>query len=218
MRSRRVFVAATLAVGLSASLVPYAGANHQFEYIPQTTKLFMRNSSTACPGTPFLSIEAGSGEPGCGYQGGAPFGELYHAGAPVASTIKAYTTQDGMPQYLDPSRNLVGSLRIVATATTNRMAVGQIRVDLTFRGVRDTGATVILGSSSTEKIVDPTTSAQTDFPFTVDLANSLDKALFTEITVDVDIRGWHVLTGYHRLNGESWLDLPTFEKRPIPHP
>jgi hypothetical protein len=214
---RQALAVVALALGMMGLLTVPVSADHEFEYIPTATRLFMRNSATTCPGTPFLSIEAGAGEPGCGYQGGAPFGELFHAGAPVGSTIRVYTTQDGMPQYLDPTRNATGNVTVVATATTNRMAAGQIRVDVTVRARTEAGQSVVLGTSSSEQLVNPTNSAETNFPFTLNIADSLDKVRLDEVSIDVDIRGWHVLTGYHRLNGQSWLELGTYERRPIPH-
>ena len=221
MHARRALLAA-LATGLIGSVAGTAGATHTYTYEPTTTKLFMRNDGTAptpCPGDPFLSTTAGTAEPGCGYQGGAPFGELYHNGAPVASTLKTYITRDGTPQYLDPSRNVSGNIRVVATATTERRAVGQIRVDLTLRARTQGGQTETLGTHSSEVIVNPTSPGEVDFPFTMDLGahTALDKVALSELTMVVDIRGWHVLTGYQRLNGESWFDLPAYLRIPIPH-
>lgn len=223
MLPRRTMIAVALAAGLAGSIASPAGATHTFRWEPTTTKFFMRNApppgTPSCPGDPFLSTTAGSGEPACGYIGGLPFGELNHAGAPVGSTIITHTTRDGTPQYLDPSRDVSGNVRIVATAQTNRMAAGQIIVDLTLRGRRTSGQTVVLGTYQGEAIVNPTNSAETDFPFTMDLGGlgGLDKQSFTELTMVVDIHGWHVLTGYFRLNGQSWFDLPAWLKIPIPH-
>jgi len=218
MLARRALLAA-LATGLIAWPAGMAGADHEYTYEPTTTKFFMRNEGTTCPGDPFLSTTAGSAEPGCGYQGGAPFGELYHNGAPVASTLKTYITRDGTPQYLDPSREVRGNVRVVATATTERRAVGQIQVDVTLRARTQGGQTVTLGTHSSEVIVNPTSPGEVDFPFTMDLGThaGLDKVALSELTIVVDIRGWHVLTGYQRLNGESWFDLPAYLRIPIPH-
>jgi len=222
MNLRRLFALGTVALGLIAASGPPAIATHEFEYIPTTTRFFMRNDSTACPGTPFLSQTSAASEPGCGFQGGAPFGELYHNGAPVASTIKTYTTRSddepaSVPVYLDATKSITGNVTVVATAQTNRMAVGQVRVDTTVRAKTSTGQIVTFGTNSTTKIVDPTNSAQTDFPFTFDPADNLDKVRLDEVTVVVDIRGWHVLTGYHRLNGQSFAEFGTYERRPIQH-
>lgn len=218
MLGRRVLLTA-LATGLIGSIAGVAGATHTYTYDPSTTRFYMRNGGASCPGDPFLSRTAGASEPGCGYVGGLPFGELYHAGAPIGSTLKTYVTRDGTPQYLDPSRDVKGNVRVVATATTNRMAAGQIRVDVTLRARLQGGQTITLGTDSSETIVNPTNSAEVDFPFTMDLGAhaGLKKAALSELTVVVDIRGWHVLTGYHRLNGQSWFDLPAYIRAPVPH-
>lgn len=219
MLVRRTLLAA-LATGLLASSAGIAGATHQFTYEPTTTRFFMRNDGgTTCPGDPYLSTTAGANEPGCGYQGGAPVAELHYNGAPIAYTPKTYITRDGTPQYLDPSRDVSGNVRVVSTATTNRMAAGQIQVDVTLRARTQAGQNIVLGTHSSEVIVNPTNSAEVDFPFTIDLAThaGLDKVALSELTTVVDIRGWHVLSGYHRLNGASWFDLPAYIRTPIPH-
>ncbi len=214
---RRSLVAAVTAglVGLAGAP---AGATHEFTYTPTNTKFFMRNEATACPGDPFLSLEAGTADAGCGFVGGAPIGELASNGVTTLGTgVRTYTSRDGVPVYLDALRNATGNVRVVGGAQTNRMAVGQIRVDVTVRAKNQAGAEIVLGTHSAEQIVNPTNSAQTDFPFTLDIADSFDKVRLNEITVEVNIRGLHVLTGYHRLNDASWVDLATYDRQPIPH-
>lgn len=219
MISRRAGVLLALLVGVSGIAIPQAGATHEYEYIPTTTRLFMRNSGGAtCPGVTFLALEAGSGEPGCGFQGGAPVGELYRAGVTnLGNGIRTYTTQEVPPQYLDPTRNATGNVTVVATATTQRMAVGNIRVDVTLQAKNAAGQTLTLGSFTSEQLVNPTNSAENNFPFTINIADNLDKVRLDEITTIVEIRGWHILTGYHRLNGQSWTELGTYERRAIIH-
>lgn len=213
--TRRIFLAG-LAFGIVALAGGVANATHTVSHTPTNTKFFMRNDGGAtCPGDPFLSVTPGQAEPGCGYQGGIPAGELYHAGV-LASTIRTYTSRDGVPVVLDAARDATGNVRVVSTSQTNRMAVGQVRVDVTVRGISKSGSEVVLGKASSEKIINPTNSAEIDFPFTINVPDSLDKTQLNELTVDVDIRGWHILSGYHRLNGFSWVDLATFKVEPIP--
>lgn len=196
-----LLVAALVVLGASAvSATP--------TYEPGNQMLYMRNDATACSGNPFLDVVPGANEVGCGYQGGAPFGELYHAGAPVASTIKNYATSDAVAFTLDATRNITGNNRVVATSQTNRMAVGQIRVDTKIFGSTATGGEITLGTATLTKTVDPTNSAEVDFPFTIDVPDSFDKSKLVSLRATVDIRGFHVLTGYHRLNGISKFDLP----------
>jgi hypothetical protein len=216
MKPYKQIVIAALVMGAIGLAVVPANATHTSQYVPTNTKFYMRNSATTCPGTTFLSVTPGVAEPGCGYQGGAPFGELYHAGAPVGSTIRTYTTSDGVPVYLDALRSTTGNVHVVSTATTNRMAAGQVRVDVTVRATKQGGGQIVLGTSTSEQIVNPTNSAEMDFPFTLNVADTADRTQLTAISVDVDIRGFHVLSGYHRLNGQSWLDLATYRLEPIP--
>ena len=215
--SGRALIVATLAVGLLGVVGGEAGATHEYIYTPTTTRFFMRNDAPGCPGTPFLSITAGSGEQSCGYVGGLPYGELSHTGAPVGSTVITYTARDGVPTYLDPTRDATGNVTVVATAQTSRMAVGQIIVVVTLKAKSDTGQTIVLGSHSSEALVNPTNSAETSFPFTMEMNDAFDKVRLDQVTVDVDIRGWHVLTGFHRLDGQSYLDLPAYVRTAKPH-
>lgn len=214
---RRSLVAAVTA-GLVALVGAPAGADHEFTYTPTNTKFFMRNEGTACPGSPFLSTTPGTADPGCGFVGGAPIGELASNGVTTLGTgVRTYTSTDGVPVYLDALRNATGNVRVVATATTNRMAVGQVRVEVTVSARKQGGGEVILGTHTAEQIVNPTNSSQTDFPFTLNIDDTLDKVRLDEITVRVNIRGWHILTGYHRLNDASWVDLGTYNRQPIAH-
>lgn len=207
---RRVAPLLVLAVLVGASSA--AGADS-----PVTRRMYMRNSDTGCPGTPFLALQAGSGEPGCGYVGGAPFAELSRNGAPVGAPPRVYetmtTSNNATPaQVLDATRDIAGNVRVVATSQTQRNAVGQVRVDTTVTGYRADGTAVELGSASTTQLVHPRNSAATDVPFTIAIDDALDRTTLQRVAVTVDIRGWHILTGYHRLNGESWMDLPAIEQ------
>lgn len=203
MRHRLLIAVLTAVLALLLAPTSLLAAEPQQE----TQRFFMRNGGTGCPGAPFLSPQPGAGEPGCGYLGGAPLGELYHAGVWESSTIKTYVGNEGLPLELDATRDLTGNVRVVSSATSNRMAVGQVRVDVTVRG-RFGNQTVALGTDSETVVINPTNSAEVDFPFTVDLPDERHGQNVTELSIDVDIRGVHVLTGYHRLNGQSWLDLP----------
>lgn len=176
--------------------------------VPSEVKLFPRNDGNGCPGDPFLAVTPGTGEPGCGYVAGAPFRELTHAGAPVTSNLRSYQMRGSFTQALDATRDVTGGNRVVATSQTGRRAVGQIRVDVTLIGLQ--GRTeLVLGSDSTETVVNPTNSAEVDLPFRIDVPDELDTTQLTGLRLEVDIRGWHVLTGYHRLNGQSSFTLPT---------
>ena len=216
MRAGKLIPAAT-AIAMVVGLAAPATADHEYIYTPTTTRFFHRNSATVCPGAPHLATTAGTGEPNCGYQAGAPFGELYHTGAPITSTIITYA--GGTLQYLDPGRSVAGVIQINSTQTSNRMGAGWVQVDLTLRALMASGQEVTLGTSSETKLLDPTNSAETDFLFSMPLSAfaSLDKQPVTRLTMLVDIRGWHILTGFHALNGSSWLDLPAYIRTVKPH-
>lgn len=202
---------AVVVVAAMALVVPgFAGAETTLE--PSEQRFYMRNSGTGCPGETFLSTQPGAGEPGCGFVGGAPIGELHRTGiSNLGNGIRIYDTAGGTAvQVLDATRDVAGNVRVVSTATTNRMAVGQVRVDVTVTGRGTNNSQVTLGSHSSEQLVNPTNSAEIDFPFTIDTPDDLDATELKDLTVTVEIRGWHLLTGYLRLNGESWMDLPNY--------
>lgn len=204
MRARQVASVALLA------LVATAGAHVQAAETA-TTRLYMRNDGgSTCPGTTYLADQPGANEPGCGYQGGAPLRELARNGAPVSAPPITYATIDDEerpPLTLDADGDMTGNVRVVATSQTQRNAVGQVRVDVTVRVTDEEGNTTTIGTSSSTKTITPGTP-ELDFPFTLAVADSLDNTKLTGVTAEVDIRGWHVLTGYHRLNGTSYLNVP----------
>lgn len=207
---RSTVVQRLVAVAALALLpVPFASAAG-----PVTERLFLRADGTTCPGATYLSTTAGTGEVGCGYQGGAPFGELAANGAPVSAPPTVFATrepeedQEPVVRVVDASRDLKGVNTIVGTSQTQRNAVGQVRVDVVVSGTKADGTAVELGRDSDTVLVDPRNSAETKIPFEAPLADSVEGAELTGVTVTVQIRGLHVLTGYHRLNGLSFLDLP----------
>jgi hypothetical protein len=181
------------------------------EDVATTTRLFMSNDSTACPGSPYLGLVAGSAEPRCGFQAGAPFGELYHNGAPVADTRTTFTTREDFPgQVVDAARDITGNVRVYSWSQTQRAAVGQVRVDVTLTGVTATGDTVPLGTSSSTQTITPANSAMISFPFTMAVDDALNRTSLAGVSAMVDVRGAHVFSGYQQLSGESFADLPTF--------
>lgn len=209
MRQRRLVVMCAIAAMLVAAFPASAAET--------TTRLFMRNDSTTCPGNPFLSLEAGVGEPGCGYQYGLPYRELNANGAPVAAAVKRYpTVEDVSALTMDADRDGALNVRVVQGSATQRMGAGQIRVDVSVEGITTSGATVALGSVTATRNIDPTSAIEQDFPFALPLADALDNQVLTSVTAVVDIRGLHVGSGYHRLNGTSWLDLPTITPDVLP--
>lgn len=183
-------------------------------YQPSETTYYLRGDGSGCPPDRWLGTSAGSGEPACGYVGGAPAGELHHAGL-VADTVNHFSTRSAPNARLDASRDITGRNRIAATADTNRNAVGQVRVDVTVYAAFQGGGTAVLGTHSrTIDWVPGQTAGEVDFPFTVDVPGEHDGKVITQLNLDVDIRGWHVLTGYHRLNGQSRFTLPTWVPKP----
>ena len=206
---------AVAAVALLLALTALGGASAG----TFSQRLYLRNDGGAgCPGFPYLALAAGEDEPGCGYQAGAPLGEVYGLTG-TASNVRVYDTIGGVaPKVLDALRSATGNIRVFSWVQTNRMGAGTVRVDVTLTARKADSSTVTLGSSSQQRTVDPTNSAEMDFPFSIPIADDLDHTEMSDIAIQVDIRGLHVGTGYHRLNGQSWLDVPTHSAPELPPP
>ena len=211
MRRALAVAAATLLLALTA----LGGASAS----TFTQRLYLRNDGGAsCPGFPYLSIAAGADEPGCGYQAGAPLGEVYGLTG-TASNVRVYDTLNGItPKVLDALRPASGNIRVFSWVQTGRIGAGTIRVDVTLTARRADSSAVTLGTSSQQRTVDPTNSAEIDIPFSIAIPDDLDKTEMANIALQVDIRGVHVGTGYQRLNGQSWLDVPTHNAPQVPVP
>ena len=207
--SRSSLAALLLAVAALVSALPASAAT-----TPTTTRLFMRADGDACPGEKYLGLKAGANEPRCGYQAGAPFREASLAGAPVAADATDFTTRSPFAATLDAARDVTGNVRVYSWSQTQRAAVGELRVDVAVVGVTLSGQTVTLGTASSKQTINPTNSAMVSFPFTIPVDDALAGTQLKSVTTTVDIRGAHLFSGYHQLNGESFVDLPTLVEDP----
>lgn len=55
-------------------------------------------------------------------------------------------------------------------------------------------------------------------PFTVDLDPALGQPTFDDLTLQTDVRGVHLYSGYTGANAASWLDVPVVPVAPAPVP
>lgn len=182
------------------------------------TRLYLRNEGPGCPGAPFLSQKAGTADVNCGYIHGAPLGEAYSA-AGQSTNKKSYITLAEEGTYaLDAARDVAGQVTIrngrPDANVPTRTGVGQVVVDLVLTGEAADGSTVALGTTSTKGTAQPATDT-TVLPFAFDLDPALGQPTLRSLTLETNVRGVHIYSGYTGANASSWFDVPV---APAPAP
>jgi hypothetical protein len=189
------------------------------------TRLYLRNDGGGCPGTPFLSATPGTEDVNCGYIHGAPLGEAYStAGESAGQRLYSTLTEEGT-YALDASRDIAGKLTIrngrTAAAVPTRTGVGEVVVDLTLTGEQANGTTLPLGSITVKGTAVPDTPSF-EIPFSFDLDPALGEPVLSGISLETNVRGLHLYSGYTGANDTSWFDVPvvpaveTGEQTPAP--
>lgn len=199
---------AVLALVLSLGVVAASAE----EPAAPATRLFVRNDAGSCPGFPFLSQTAGTADANCGYIHGAPLGEVYKT-AGMTNNKKAYTTLTEEGTYaLDASRDIAGQITIRNSksdaAVPVRTGVGEVIVDMVLTGQAADGSSVALGTQSVKGTALPNTNSLV-LPFAIDLDPALGQPTLNGITLELDVRGKHLYSGYTGANDQSWFDVPT---------
>jgi hypothetical protein len=198
---------AVLALVLSLGVVAASAE----EPASPATRLFVRNDSTTCPGFPFLSQTAGTADSNCGYIHGAPLGEVYKT-AGEQTNKKTYTTLPEEGTYaLDASRDIAGQITIrnsrTDAAVPVRTGVGEVIVDLVLTGEAADGSLVALGTQSVKGTAMPNTD-NVVLPFTFDLDPALGQPTLKGLSLQTDVHGLHLYSGYVGANDQSWFDVP----------
>lgn len=202
---------ATRALGLILVLVvAAAGAALAEGGEPVDHRFFLRNDGADCGAGshPFLSETAGSGEGGCGYIGGLPFGEVFHAAE--VDTAASYLTEDPIELTVDAARDINGRITVSPFATVSGATgtgVGQVVADITASGWAADGTAVELGSARVEAIATPVASRQ-ELLFAILIPDELDGIVLEEFTLKVNVRGAHVQHGFTELDGASHVNVP----------
>ena len=209
MRRIRFAVLFSVLATLLLGLLPASAAT------TQTTRTFyLRHDPVdggGCGGAKYLSTRAGAGEPGCGYIGGLPFNEVLHQlGEP---SFDVYATGGdkfpGMPAVLDGAGAIDGSLTVnpYVSAGGPGTGVGQVILDVRLSALTSDNKTLILGEDTFEKLATPAASVIT-FAYKFDLDDALNGVEIKSLTIETQVRGAHVLHGYHTKNGSSSFKLP----------
>lgn len=186
------------------------------ELVADDLQLFQRNEARGdapCgPGALLnLGLEAGSGEAGCGFIGGAPFGEIFAATGDTETFLDTFSTKTSevAPFTLDASRAVTGQIAI----TPSGAGAGQITVDLRLTALAAVGnARTTLGEVTVEDIVVSIGTEILEYEF--DLPDVVEGQSFRGATLEVYVRGIHANHGYNELNGASFLTLPVLVPAP----
>lgn len=196
-----------LAVTLALAVPGVATA----DVIETTQTWYLRNAGSGCGSNAafHLATQAGGDEPNCGYVGGFAFGET-----PLFDSTKVFPTSDGVPVVLNAdAEDAAGVIRI---RHSNGLAgVGQVVINIELTGTTEDNpfTPVTLGSTSVDGLV--TTTGGQDFPFALDLDDAHDGQRFTQLSLSVEVRGLHVLTGYVSASkGESQVTVPILIEEP----
>lgn len=203
MLFRLTLLAATLALVLPGIATA--------DVIETTQTWYLRNAGSGCGADAsfHLATQAGGAEPNCGYIGGFSFGET-----PLIDSTKEFPTTDGVPVLLNAdAEDAEGVIRI---RHSNGLAgAGQvvINIELTGTTADNPFTPVTLGSTSVDGLV--TTTGGQDFPFALDLDDAHDGERFNQLSLSVEVRGLHVLTGYvSASHGESQVTVPILIEEP----
>lgn len=184
---------------------------------PPTRLLYLRNDGTDCGAAshPFLATKKGTADQGCGYVGGGPFGEIFATEG--TDTSKTYVTEFALEHLVDASRDVAGQITVTPyiNAGAAGSGAGQIIVEIAASGLDATGELVDLGATSKEVTATPNASKQV-IPFTLDVADAVNGASLTELSLKVNVRGIHVAHGFTQLNGESHVSFPYTEPVVVP--
>lgn len=202
--ARRLFAAiiVVLALGAVAAVAQESSS---------ATRLYLRNDSTTCPGSPFLSGTPGTADVNCGYIHGLPFGEIYTT-AGQSSGTRAYATLPEEGTYaLDSARDVAGQITIrngrPDANVPQRVGVGEVVVDLVLTGEAKDGSSVDLGTTRAKGTAQPGTNTLV-LPFSIDLNPALGQPELNGVTLTTNVRGVHVYSGYTGANDSSWFDVP----------
>jgi hypothetical protein len=199
---RTLLTAISLSLLLALGLTPVA-ADTVLE--PDDVEFFLTNTGTACGGDAVFQLltTPRTGGPNCGWINGLPFGEIYHQTGSSAG-IKSYVAVEGIPLILDATRGVDGQVMIRHSPAAG---VGQVVIDVTLIG-RTGNSSRTLASTTVETLLTAATT-QTPVPFELTLDADRDhEALFSSLTMETNVRGVHVSSGYTSSQGTSHFTLP----------
>jgi hypothetical protein len=168
---------------------------------PGATTFYLRRDGCGTSNdNPHLSTTSGTdGGDGCGLIFNAvagPGGDL-DQGAFID-----FPATDGMPLAFDATRATTGQIALTGAQ------VGMATVDVTLEALVG-GNAVTLGSDSESAVLDPTGN-DTPIPFTIHPSATIDGSDLQALDLRVHVHGPYVYSGFVSLNGNSYVDLPSY--------
>ncbi len=214
-----LLVAAMAAVSLLA-----AGTTPAYE--PTTENLFTHNPNAGCADrSGHVLIREQLAGSNCGYIYGAPIGQIEEeTESGVFENAREYTTTEGELFRLDGSRDIEGVVVVASRESFcaspapvpcvphggQGSGLGEIVVDLKVTGVLagDQFAFRTLGTTTVSGVVLPG-QTKIELPYTIAIPSDFDGAEFGSLTFSVDVKGWHVNSGYANASGATTVNVPT---------
>jgi hypothetical protein len=168
---------------------------------PDSTTFYLRRDGCGTSNdNPHLSVTSGTdGGDGCGLLFNAVTGL---GGDADQGAFVDFPASDGMPVALDGTQSIDGVIALTGAQ------VGLATVDVTLEALVG-GNAVTIGSASASAILDPTGN-DTPIPFTITANGSLDGSDVQALDLRVLIHGPNVYSGFISLNGNSYVDLPSY--------
>ena len=175
--------------------------------IPAQETFYLRGSGCGATESFWLSTTTGTDEyDGCGTIGGLPINEVLYQTGGAPSTFSA---QDGVPVMIDASRDVTGTIRAESWTGAGTPGVGQVVVEVSLTGSTDSGDSFVLGSGTFEAVNAAKDGVQ--FPFTFNLADELQGAQLSDLTISVEVHGANWNSSNLGLEGDSKFTLPMFD-------
>jgi hypothetical protein len=169
---------------------------------PTTTRyLLHRDDCGGANDNPHLSTTGGTDNgDGCGL--------LYNAlvglgGEFIQAAAIDFPATDALPLAFDASRQITGAISLTGAQ------VGAAEVDVTLEALVG-GEAVSLGKATSDLTVLDPTADHTPVPFTITPDPAYNGADVQALDLRVLVRGPNVYSGYISLNGNSYVDLPTY--------
>jgi hypothetical protein len=168
---------------------------------PGSTTFYLRRDGCGTSNdNPHLSVTSGTdGGDGCGLLFNAVTGL---GGDADQGAFVDFPAADGMPLPLDGTRTIDGVIALTGAQ------VGLATVDVTLEALVR-GSAVTIGSASSSAILDPTGN-DTPIPFTIPANGALDGSDVQALELRVLIHGPNVYSGFISLDGNSYVDLPSY--------
>ena len=166
-----------------------------------TRFLLHRDDCGGANDNPHLSTAGGTDNgDGCGL--------LYNAlvgvgGYAVQAAAIDFPASDGMPLAFDASRQITGAISLTGAQ------VGAAEVDVTLEALVG-GEAVTLGSATSDMTVLDPTADHTPVPFAIVPDPAYNGADVQALDLRVLVKGPNVYSGYISLNGNSYVDMPSY--------